>query len=567
MFQEHEMKNNIFTISLLVLLTLAGCRPAKPVVTPTATPLPPISTSTSLPIQSPTPASTPIPLPSLSSSGGGVLAFASLKGNDWQIHIMNADGSEQKQVTVGVRGGYEPTWSPDGAKIVFQYGGLWIADIVSGELSRIPLSVKDNNLPNEYLVKPSWSADGEWIAFLNESGTQGDIYLIRPDGTDLRRLTDSNNISRDGDLVWSPDGKQLAYSVYRDETIVEIYVMDVEDALQGVAVSQQLTDSPAFTWNLVTSWSPDGSRLAFSSDRDGNTEIYLMNVDGSNVVRLTNNLASDTQPDWSPDGKQIAFTSDRDGNTEIYVLDVEEAILSTGDANVKRLTNYRGDEAGPVWKPAIIASASSAGLALDVPQGARPTLDGVFSPGEWDSALRQETTNGGEILMIKNDDFLYMGFYGNFDGVMVTSVCLEYNNRVSILHSSASLGTAIFDIKDNIWQLIQPFTWELYGVTSNTARAEGQRQAFFTANGWLANLGTMSETEQTEYQIAIPQGTFHLAAAYLLPPDGEQVAWWPSGLADDCRKIELLQGNSGKSMNPPLLLQFAPETWATITIP
>jgi len=263
---------------------------------------------------------------------------------------MNADGSGQMRVTVNVKGGYEPNWSPDGTQLVYQYGGLWIADIATGEISRIPLSVKGNNLPNEYLVKPAWSPAGEWIVFLNENGTRGDIYLIRPDGTDLRRLTDSNDISRDGNLVWSPDGKQLAYSAYRTGNI-EIFVMDVESALQGKVASRQLTDNPPPVRNLVTSWSPDGSRLAFSSDRDRNTEIYLMNVDGNHVVRMTNNPASDTEPRWSPDGKQIAFSSTRDGNVEIYVLDVEEALQGTDDASARRLTDHPGDDVGPVWKP------------------------------------------------------------------------------------------------------------------------------------------------------------------------------------------------------------------------
>ena len=76
-----------------------------------------------------------------------------------------------------------------------------------------------------------------------------------------------------------------------------------------------------------------------------------MNPDGSNLVRLKNNPASDTEPDWSPDGRLIAFSSDRDGNVEIYVMNVQEAMQDANGANVWRLTIRPGENAGPVWKP------------------------------------------------------------------------------------------------------------------------------------------------------------------------------------------------------------------------
>src|SRR5690606_30395331 len=82
----------------------------------------------------------------------------------------------------------------------------------------------------------------------------------------------------------------------------------------------QLTNSLASDRYPV--WSPDGTRIAFMSDRDGNDEIYVMNADGSNVIRLTNNNAYDGMPAWSPDGSQIAFVSDRHGTgtTAIYAM-------------------------------------------------------------------------------------------------------------------------------------------------------------------------------------------------------------------------------------------------------
>ena len=87
---------------------------------------------------------------------------------------------------------------------------------------------------------------------------------------------------------------------------------------------KRLTDNNA--WDIHPAWSPDGTRIAFATDRDGideNFEIYVMDADGSNQTRLTNNDAVDLLPAWSPDGTRIVFTSERDGNFEIYVIRIE----------------------------------------------------------------------------------------------------------------------------------------------------------------------------------------------------------------------------------------------------
>jgi WD40-like Beta Propeller Repeat len=91
-------------------------------------------------------------------------------------------------------------------------------------------------------------------------------------------------------------------------------------------------------------WSPDGGKIAFATTRDGNWEIYVMDAGGQNPVRLTTAPAADRSPAWSPDGSKIAFTSDRDGNAEIYVMD-------TDGSNPVRLTNHAAHEADPAWSP------------------------------------------------------------------------------------------------------------------------------------------------------------------------------------------------------------------------
>src|SRR5215471_9881941 len=115
---------------------------------------------------------------------------------------------------------------------------------------------------------------------------------------------------------------------------------------------QRLTNNNAH--DAAPSWSRDGSKIAFASNRDGKRDIYVMDADGSNVKRLTNNLSEDDFPRWSPDGRKILFNSDRDGNWEMYVMDAD-------GSNQTRLTRNTADDRGGAWSPdgSLIAFASN----------------------------------------------------------------------------------------------------------------------------------------------------------------------------------------------------------------
>jgi PKD repeat protein len=172
------------------------------------------------------------------------------------------------------------------------------------------------------------------------------LGLMHPDGSGQLQLTEDG---ADAEPAWSPDGLQLAFSRSGD-----VYVMP---AIGGTLLN--LTNHPAA--DTSPAWSPDGGRIAFTSDRDGGLlQLYLMNVDGSNVVRLATALGYAGQPAWSPDGSTLAFDCVIDvGNGDICAV-------SADGSTFRRLTTDPAWDSAPAWSPdgATIAFVSLGQIAI-----------------------------------------------------------------------------------------------------------------------------------------------------------------------------------------------------------
>jgi TolB protein len=194
--------------------------------------------------------------------------------------------------------------------------------------------------------------DGERMSGTVERRNAKEIYIADYDGENQRRVT--TGFSLNITSTWSPDARSIAYTSYI-RGLPNIFVSHI---YQGTR--EELTGNTGN--NFLPAWSPDGTRIAFASNRDqsGNTEIYVMNVDGSNVRRLTNNPAADGSPTWSPSGTQIAFTSDRRGVPQIWIMGAD-------GLGQQPLTSEYSDR--PTWSPAPyneIAYASRTGPGQDI---------------------------------------------------------------------------------------------------------------------------------------------------------------------------------------------------------
>ena len=266
------------------------------------------------------------------------------------LYTANADGSNRQLVVRGVADHMEFSWSPDGQRLAFVGGHereeeIFVVVNADGsglkQLTHSPANRKRTDY--DWSDNPAWSPDGKLIAFDGatfETGGDSQIYLMRSDGTGRRKLT---HISAGYTWLpaWSPDGSTLMFERDLSNGIIDLYAMHPNNGTRRKIA--RITNERDLCGCAV--WSRDGTKIAYEAGSPkGKPDIYVMNADGSAQTRLTHSPARDENPDWSPDGTQIAFYSERPGNAEIYVMN------SDGTQQVRATHDPWYDQAVR-WKP------------------------------------------------------------------------------------------------------------------------------------------------------------------------------------------------------------------------
>jgi PKD repeat protein len=199
-------------------------------------------------------------------------------------------------------------------------------DQSTGDIGTWSWDFGDGSTSNEQSPSYTFNPPGDWVVMLTVTGT---------DGVSTSSSQTTVSVSPVGP---PPDSSRIVFETERDGNS-EIYVMNADGSN-----AQNFTNNPAR--DTDPAWSPNGGQIAFVSDRDGfgYTQVYTMNADGSGVTRISDTAARDSAPAWSPNGNQIAFVSERDGLPQIYVMNSDgSAVTGVSDGN--------GDDYAPAWSP------------------------------------------------------------------------------------------------------------------------------------------------------------------------------------------------------------------------
>jgi Tol biopolymer transport system component len=289
----------------------------------------------------------------------GKIAFVRFAAEGYEIYAVEPDGSNLSRLTHRRRvEGYEtykPAWSPDGTKIAFGSGQIWVM-VADGSNVREVLPNRFRQYQGDeahHTSGATWSPGGTKLAFQRGGELPylvDDIYVTDLDGSNVVNLTQTPILSEQ-EPDFSPDGSKICFTLQSESR--EVARIAGADSIPKSALGIYVMNADGSDPTLLAGkrsggcdWSPDGTKIAFySGDDPGHQDVYVMNADGSEQTNITRSTSeANFYPTWSPDGTRIAFESSRDGGSGIYTMKPD-------GSDVTQLTTTLGGDYEPTWQP------------------------------------------------------------------------------------------------------------------------------------------------------------------------------------------------------------------------
>jgi len=196
--------------------------------------------------------------------------------------------------------------------------------------------------------------------------------------------------------------------------------------------------------------------------------------------------------------------------------------------------------------------------SLSVPRGTPVTIDGTMTPGEWDPARVEAFADGSELFLMHDQGYLYLAIRSNTPEMIVGNIFLSEGDKVRILHTSAALGTAVYQRGVESWQQTQAFNWRCRRTDRSDA-AQAERDTFLQDEGWVSINSRVGTPNELEYKIQLSGRSIRLAANLLRSSAPDVKVAWPPDLDDDC--VKPTPGGL------PAEMHFSPDRWAAIGFP
>lgn len=327
-------------------------------------------------------------LSTLASASAGLLAAQEAPASGPASKALPVSSAPTIDQSLELKAASTPQISPDGKRITYEVTrtnwednaferDLWIVDTATGTSHQLTSSKKSSS-------GALWSPDGKWIAFVSDrpgqlSGSPADkrqIYLMSADGGEARQLTKVEKGVNSFD--WSKDSTKIAFTaedpeskaakerkekygeyevVHGDYTMVHLWTLDLPASESApLPEPRRLTDGTTFSV-VDFEWSPDGTKIAFSAQRDPDlissetSDIYLVTVTDGKVKKIVDTPGPDRNPQWSPDGKRIAFTTSG-GSKYFFYTNSKIAVVDAGGGTPRILTDAFDENAGLItWAP------------------------------------------------------------------------------------------------------------------------------------------------------------------------------------------------------------------------